>query len=197
MEKNIGIVLKFVTYSDFCSFAPPWTIVTILLGCFHNEDVRSSEALFPIKATDLKCLWVLENADWTNLTACKFHFDPWRVNAVTSQPLLLELLIWCFWFMGCPLCFASYQRLVKMNMPIADDNTVHFTSTLMALIRTALEIKLASGKKRMQKTPNPWRLPCEYEWQPSLWSRLDVTRLLVFLQGFWCSVCMMQIWRGR
>ncbi|MED6280538.1 hypothetical protein CHARACLAT_011862 [Characodon lateralis] len=32
-----------------------------------------------------------------------------------------------------------------MNMPIAEDNTVHFTSTLMALIRTALEIKLASG----------------------------------------------------
>ncbi|KAJ8379702.1 hypothetical protein SKAU_G00004800 [Synaphobranchus kaupii] len=39
----------------------------------------------------------------------------------------------------------AYKRLVKMNMPIADDNTVHFTSTLMALIRTALEIKLASG----------------------------------------------------
>jgi len=33
-----------------------------------------------------------------------------------------------------------------MNMPIADDNSVHFTSTLMALIRTALEIKLASGQ---------------------------------------------------
>ncbi|XP_039659045.1 probable voltage-dependent N-type calcium channel subunit alpha-1B [Perca fluviatilis] len=30
-------------------------------------------------------------------------------------------------------------------MPIADDNSVHFTSTLMALIRTALGIKLASG----------------------------------------------------
>ncbi|GLD56698.1 voltage-dependent N-type calcium channel subunit alpha-1B-like protein, partial [Lates japonicus] len=39
----------------------------------------------------------------------------------------------------------AYKRLVKMNMPIADDNSVHFTSTLMALIRTALEIKLASG----------------------------------------------------
>eukprot|EP00063_Salmo_salar_P041148 XP_014015983.1 PREDICTED: voltage-dependent N-type calcium channel subunit alpha-1B-like isoform X14 [Salmo salar] len=39
----------------------------------------------------------------------------------------------------------SSTRLVKMNMPIADDNTVHFTSTLMALIRTALEIKLSSG----------------------------------------------------
>uniref|UniRef100_A0ACB8F0Z0 Voltage-dependent N-type calcium channel subunit alpha-1B n=1 Tax=Sphaerodactylus townsendi TaxID=933632 RepID=A0ACB8F0Z0_9SAUR len=33
-----------------------------------------------------------------------------------------------------------------MNMPISnDDLSVHFTSTLMALIRTALEIKLASG----------------------------------------------------
>jgi len=36
-----------------------------------------------------------------------------------------------------------------MNMPIADDNTVHFTSTLMALIRTALEIKLASGQRNI------------------------------------------------
>lgn len=42
------------------------------------------------------------------------------------------------------------QRLVKMNMPIADDNSVHFTSTLMALIRTALEIKLASGQWNVQ-----------------------------------------------
>ncbi|KAI3361703.1 hypothetical protein L3Q82_002061 [Scortum barcoo] len=43
------------------------------------------------------------------------------------------------------LLACSLNRLVKMNMPIADDNTVQFTSTLMALIRTALEIKLASG----------------------------------------------------
>lgn len=32
-----------------------------------------------------------------------------------------------------------------MNMPVDDDMTVHFTSTLMALIRTALEIKIARG----------------------------------------------------
>lgn len=47
----------------------------------------------------------------------------------------------------CLLPLISPQRLVKMNMPIADDNSVHFTSTLMALIRTALEIKLASGQR--------------------------------------------------
>lgn len=48
-----------------------------------------------------------------------------------------------------PLRF-SLQRLVRMNMPISpEDLTVHFTSTLMALIRTALEIKLASGEREV------------------------------------------------
>lgn len=35
-----------------------------------------------------------------------------------------------------------------MNMPVAEDMTVHFTSTLMALIRTALDIKIAKGELR-------------------------------------------------
>lgn len=34
-----------------------------------------------------------------------------------------------------------------MDLPVADDNTVHFNSTLMALIRTALDIKIAKGTK--------------------------------------------------
>lgn len=55
--------------------------------------------------------------------------------------------------MAPPLYFHSSQRLVKMNMPIADDNTVQFTSTLMALIRTALEIKLASGERLKLQNP--------------------------------------------
>lgn len=38
-------------------------------------------------------------------------------------------------------------------MPIAEDRTVHFTSTLMALIRTALDIKLASGERLKQQNP--------------------------------------------
>lgn len=36
-----------------------------------------------------------------------------------------------------------WQRLLRMDLPVADDNTVHFNSTLMALIRTALDIKIA------------------------------------------------------
>lgn len=46
------------------------------------------------------------------------------------------------------------QRLVRMNMPISsEDMTVHFTSTLMALIRTALEIKLAPGERGPREPP--------------------------------------------
>ncbi|KAL7831567.1 hypothetical protein SRHO_G00310700 [Serrasalmus rhombeus] len=37
------------------------------------------------------------------------------------------------------------KRLLRMDLPVADDNTVHFNSTLMALIRTALDIKIAKG----------------------------------------------------
>ncbi|KAJ8383336.1 hypothetical protein AAFF_G00221960 [Aldrovandia affinis] len=44
----------------------------------------------------------------------------------------------------CPTKIA-YKRLVLMNMPVDEDMTVHFTSTLMSLIRTALEIKIARG----------------------------------------------------
>uniref|UniRef100_A0A8C9TSG1 Calcium voltage-gated channel subunit alpha1 E n=1 Tax=Scleropages formosus TaxID=113540 RepID=A0A8C9TSG1_SCLFO len=39
----------------------------------------------------------------------------------------------------------AYKRLVLMNMPVDEEMSVHFTSTLMALIRTALEIKIARG----------------------------------------------------
>jgi len=44
-----------------------------------------------------------------------------------------------------PLSSCLLQRLVLMNMPVDEDMSVHFTSTLMSLIRTALEIKIARG----------------------------------------------------
>lgn len=37
-----------------------------------------------------------------------------------------------------------------MDLPVADDNTVHFNSTLMALIRTALDIKIAKGTELLE-----------------------------------------------
>ncbi|XP_055327220.1 voltage-dependent calcium channel type A subunit alpha-1-like isoform X2 [Paramacrobiotus metropolitanus] len=45
----------------------------------------------------------------------------------------------------CPYRLA-YKKLIKMNMPVDDDGTVHFTTTLFALIRVSLEIKLRDRK---------------------------------------------------
>lgn len=42
------------------------------------------------------------------------------------------------------------QRLLRMDLPVADDNSVHFNSTLMALIRTALDIKIAKGTEGLE-----------------------------------------------
>ncbi|KAJ8413845.1 hypothetical protein AAFF_G00064430 [Aldrovandia affinis] len=75
------------------------------------------------------------------------EYDPaacGRIKYLDMYEMLLHLCPPLGLGKKCPPRIA-YKRLVKMNMPIADDNTVHFTSTLMALIRTALEIKLASG----------------------------------------------------
>ena len=50
----------------------------------------------------------------------------------------------------CPYKLA-YQRLIKMNMPLDEEYRVHFTTTLFALIRTSLRIKLPCGKSTIQK----------------------------------------------
>jgi len=45
----------------------------------------------------------------------------------------------------CPNRLA-YKKLIRMNMPVDDDGKVNFTTTLFALIRENLSIKLRSGK---------------------------------------------------
>ncbi|KAG2464095.1 CAC1E protein, partial [Polypterus senegalus] len=48
-------------------------------------------------------------------------------------------------------CITFAKRLVLMNMPVDEEMSVHFTSTLMALIRTALDIKIAKGGEDRQQ----------------------------------------------
>lgn len=74
-----------------------------------------------------------------------------------------------------------------MDLPVADDNTVHFNSTLMALIRTALDIKIAKG------------MPLKYQYHPfTLTIHLgDFSNILVWyhlsslnlLFSLYCSKC--------
>ena len=51
----------------------------------------------------------------------------------------------------CPTRLA-YRKLIRMNMPVAPDGTVHFTSTLFSLIRESLGIKMSTSKFIPRKT---------------------------------------------
>lgn len=45
----------------------------------------------------------------------------------------------------CPNRLA-YKKLIRMNMPVDDEGKVNFTTTLFALIRENLNIKMRPGK---------------------------------------------------
>lgn len=58
--------------------------------------------------------------------------------------LVIVVLIIFQWAAGKQLIL-FLQKLIRMNMPVAEDGTVHFTTTLFALIRESLMIKTGPG----------------------------------------------------
>ncbi|XP_076854330.1 voltage-dependent N-type calcium channel subunit alpha-1B-like [Brachyhypopomus gauderio] len=122
----------FVSFIFLCSFLMLNLFVAVIMDNFEYL-TRDSSILGPHHLDEFIRVWA--------------EFDPAACGRIKYRDMYQTLLHMCPPLgLGkkCPPRIA-YKRLVKMNMPIADDNTVHFTSTLMALIRTALEIKLASG----------------------------------------------------
>uniref|UniRef100_A0A7N6BGV2 Voltage-dependent N-type calcium channel subunit alpha n=1 Tax=Anabas testudineus TaxID=64144 RepID=A0A7N6BGV2_ANATE len=122
----------FVSFIFLCSFLMLNLFVAVIMDNFEYL-TRDSSILGPHHLDEFIRVWA--------------EYDPaacGRVKYLDMYQMLLHMSPPLGLGKKCPPRVA-YKRLVKMNMPIADDNTVHFTSTLMALIRTALEIKLASG----------------------------------------------------
>ncbi|XP_048857068.1 calcium channel, voltage-dependent, N type, alpha 1B subunit, a isoform X1 [Brienomyrus brachyistius] len=122
----------FVSFIFLCSFLMLNLFVAVIMDNFEYL-TRDSSILGPHHLDEFIRVWA--------------EYDPaacGRIKYLDMYAMLLHMPPPLGLGKKCPPRVA-YKRLVKMNMPIADDNTVHFTSTLMALIRTALEIKLASG----------------------------------------------------
>uniref|UniRef100_A0A672FST7 Uncharacterized protein n=1 Tax=Salarias fasciatus TaxID=181472 RepID=A0A672FST7_SALFA len=122
----------FVSFIFLCSFLMLNLFVAVIMDNFEYL-TRDSSILGPHHLDEFIRVWA--------------EYDPaacGRIKYLEMYQMLLHMSPPLGLGKKCPPRVA-YKRLVKMNMPIADDNTVHFTSTLMALIRTALEIKLASG----------------------------------------------------
>uniref|UniRef100_A0A665X8K2 Voltage-dependent N-type calcium channel subunit alpha n=1 Tax=Echeneis naucrates TaxID=173247 RepID=A0A665X8K2_ECHNA len=122
----------FVSFIFLCSFLMLNLFVAVIMDNFEYL-TRDASILGPHHLDEFIRVW----AEYDPAACGRMTYrDMYNMLRDMSPPLGLGK--------KCPPRVA-YKRLVKMNMPIADDNTVHFTSTLMALIRTALEIKLASG----------------------------------------------------
>ncbi|XP_028274065.1 voltage-dependent N-type calcium channel subunit alpha-1B isoform X1 [Parambassis ranga] len=134
-EKECGsdfAYFYFVSFIFLCSFLMLNLFVAVIMDNFEYL-TRDASILGPHHLDEFIRVWA--------------EYDPAACGRITYRDMY-EMLRDMPPPLGlgkkCPPRVA-YKRLVRMNMPIADDNTVHFTSTLMALIRTALEIKLASG----------------------------------------------------
>uniref|UniRef100_A0A3Q3KPH8 Voltage-dependent N-type calcium channel subunit alpha n=1 Tax=Mastacembelus armatus TaxID=205130 RepID=A0A3Q3KPH8_9TELE len=130
----------FVSFIFLCSFLMLNLFVAVIMDNFEYL-TRDASILGPHHLDEFIRVW----AEYDPAACGRICYqDMYKLLRFISPPLGLGK--------KCPNRVA-YKRLVKMNMPIADDNTVHFTSTLMALIRTALEIKLASGERLKLQNP--------------------------------------------
>nr|XP_015222181.1 PREDICTED: voltage-dependent N-type calcium channel subunit alpha-1B-like isoform X17 [Lepisosteus oculatus] len=127
----------FVSFIFLCSFLMLNLFVAVIMDNFEYL-TRDSSILGPHHLDEFIRVWAEYDPAACGRIA---YLDMYEMLLHMSPPLGLGK--------KCPARVA-YKRLVKMNMPIAEDNTVHFTSTLMALIRTALEIKLGSGVIQQQ-----------------------------------------------
>ncbi|KAK7896834.1 hypothetical protein WMY93_022159 [Mugilogobius chulae] len=122
----------FVSFIFLCSFLMLNLFVAVIMDNFEYL-TRDASILGPHHLDEFIRVW----AEYDPGACGRICYrDMYHMFRDMSPPLGLGK--------KCPARVA-YKRLVKMNMPIGEDYSVHFTSTLMALIRTALGIKLASG----------------------------------------------------
>ncbi|KAF5889363.1 voltage-dependent R-type calcium channel subunit alpha-1E isoform X3, partial [Clarias magur] len=122
----------FVSFIFFSSFLMLNLFVAVIMDNFEYL-TRDSSILGPHHLDEFVRMW----GQYDRAACGRIHYtDMYEMLTFMSPPLGLGK--------KCPSKVA-YKRLVLMNMPVDAEMTVHFTSTLMALIRTALEIKIARG----------------------------------------------------
>ncbi|XP_073724142.1 voltage-dependent R-type calcium channel subunit alpha-1E isoform X2 [Misgurnus anguillicaudatus] len=122
----------FVSFIFFSSFLMLNLFVAVIMDNFEYL-TRDSSILGPHHLDEFVRIW----GEYDRAACGKLHYkEMYKVVRSISPPLGFGK--------NCPYRVAC-KRLVLMNMPVDDEMTVHFTSTLMALIRTALDIKIARG----------------------------------------------------
>ncbi|KAJ8254227.1 hypothetical protein COCON_G00208390 [Conger conger] len=158
-EKECGsefAYLYFVSFIFLCSFLMLNLFVAVIMDNFEYL-TRDSSILGPHHLDEYVRIWAAYDPiacgriSHTDMSEMLRHMSPplglgkkcpARVAYKSHAPLLFLLSQQ----QGNVLQRAgTVERLLRMDLPVAEDNSVHFNSTLMALIRTALDIKIAKG----------------------------------------------------
>uniref|UniRef100_A0A673YDY8 Calcium voltage-gated channel subunit alpha1 E n=1 Tax=Salmo trutta TaxID=8032 RepID=A0A673YDY8_SALTR len=122
----------FVSFIFFSSFLMLNLFVAVIMDNFEYL-TRDSSILGPHHLDEFVRIW----GEYDRAACGRIHYkEMYTVVRTISPPLGFGK--------NCPYTVAC-KRLVLMNMPVDEEMSVHFTSTLMALIRTALEVKIARG----------------------------------------------------
>ncbi|XP_019643323.1 PREDICTED: voltage-dependent calcium channel type A subunit alpha-1-like isoform X8 [Branchiostoma belcheri] len=119
----------FTSFIFLCSFLMLNLFVAVIMDNFDYL-TRDTSILGPHHLEEYIRVWA--------------DFDPGatgRISYTDMFDLLKQLNPPLGFGRKCPARVA-YKRLIRMNMAVDDNKTVHFTTTLFALIRTSLNIKI-------------------------------------------------------
>nr|XP_058951235.1 voltage-dependent N-type calcium channel subunit alpha-1B-like isoform X1 [Pocillopora verrucosa]XP_058951236.1 voltage-dependent N-type calcium channel subunit alpha-1B-like isoform X1 [Pocillopora verrucosa]XP_058951237.1 voltage-dependent N-type calcium channel subunit alpha-1B-like isoform X1 [Pocillopora verrucosa]XP_058951238.1 voltage-dependent N-type calcium channel subunit alpha-1B-like isoform X1 [Pocillopora verrucosa] len=124
-----GAIIFFCTFIFLCMFLMLNLFVAVIMDNFEYL-TRDESILGPHHLDEFVRVWSEFDP---GASGCIHHSEIYRVMCSMSPPVGFGK--------KCPK-IVGYKRLIKMNMPLNDDNTVSFSTTLFALIRTSLNIKL-------------------------------------------------------
>ncbi|KAM3188468.1 hypothetical protein ACTXT7_000165 [Hymenolepis weldensis] len=125
--------LYFVTFIFFSTFLMLNLFVAVIMDNFDYL-TRDSSILGPHHLDEYVRVWA--------------EYDPTargRIHHSDMYEMLRNMEPPVGFGKKCPYRLA-YRKLIRMNMPVDDNGTVHFTTTLFALIRESLGIKMGPAE---------------------------------------------------
>ncbi|TPP56655.1 Voltage-dependent calcium channel type A subunit alpha-1 [Fasciola gigantica] len=128
----------FVSFNFLCSFLMLNLFVAVIMDNFDYL-TRDSSILGSHHLDEFIRVWA--------------EYDPGatgRIHHTEMYEMLRKLEPPVGFGQNCPYRLA-YRKLIRMNMPVDSQGTVHFTTTLFALVREALCIKMAPVELMDQK----------------------------------------------
>ncbi|KAJ7339584.1 hypothetical protein OS493_005987 [Desmophyllum pertusum] len=150
--------IYFISFIFFCSFLLLNLFVAVIMDNFEYL-TRDESILGPHHLDEFVRVWS--------------EFDPGasgRIKHTEVCQLLRQMSPPVGIGKKCPKIVA-YKRLIKMNMPLYPDNTVTFTATLFALVRTSL--KIMTEKNNLKENDKELRAMLKRVWPKLTKKTLD------------------------